>query len=290
MQASSRMTLGAFLISFSSLFVAIAGVSAATSGFWRMAIGAAVLLGWLFISRSPIRLPWRQGGALALAAFFFALDLSLWHQSILYVGPGLATLLANFQVFVMPLVAWALYREHLWPGYFIGALLAVAGLWLQVGQGWADFNADYRLGIWLGLGTALAYTAFMLTMKRVQQGNAREETRANLFWMSLFAAGFLGLAAGQEGQPLALPDLRAWVVMLAYGSLCQVLGWVLITGAMPRLPTARIALLLLLQPTFSYVWDVLFLHRPMSMGEVIGVCITLAGIYIGSVKKHAETS
>ncbi len=290
MQASTRMTLGAFLISFSSLFVAVAGVPAASSGFWRMAIGSAVLLGWLAWSRTPLRLPGRQVANLALAAAFFALDLALWHQSILYVGPGLATLLANLQVFAMPLAAWLFYRERLWGGYFIGALLAVAGLWLQIGQGWGDFSGQYRLGIWLGLGTALAYTGFMLTMKRVQQGNDREETRINLLWMSAFSAGFLGLAAMLEGQPLALPDLRALLVLLAYGSLCQVLGWVLITGAMPRLPTARIALLLLLQPTFSYVWDVLFLQRPMSASEVAGVCITLAGIYIGSLKKHAETS
>ncbi len=290
MQAATRMTLGAFLISFSSLFVAVAGVSAASAGFWRMAVGTAVLWLWLRWQGRDMGLPPRQLLALAGAAAFFALDLALWHQSILYVGPGLATLLANLQVFSMPLVAWLLYRERLWLGYGLGALLAVTGLWLQVGAGWEAFSPQYRTGIWLGLGTALAYTGFMLTMKRVQQGNAREETSLNLLWMSAFTAVFLALAALGQGHGLWLPDLRALLVLLAYGALCQVLGWILITGAMPQLPTARIALLLLLQPTFSYVWDVLFLHRPMSTAEVAGTCITLAGIYVGSLKKHAETS
>ncbi len=290
MQAATRMTLGAFLISFSSLFVAVAGVSAASSGFWRMAVGSVVLWLWLRLRGRGVSLPPRQLLALAGAAAFFALDLALWHQSILYVGPGLATLLANLQVFSMPLAAWLLYRERLWLGYGLGAVLAVAGLWLQVGAGWEAFSPQYRTGVWLGLGTALAYTGFMLTMKRVQQGNAREETAVNLLWMSVFTALFLAAAALWQGHSLWLPDLRAMLVLLAYGALCQVLGWMLITGAMPALPTARIALLLLLQPTFSYVWDVLFLRRAMTTVELAGVCITLAGIYVGSLKRQPASS
>ena len=281
MKATSRMTLGAFLISFSSLFVALAGISAASAGFWRMAVGSAVLLAWLLWRRISIRLPARQLAWLALAAACFALDLALWHQSILYVGPGLATLLANLQVFTLPLAAWLLLRERLWRNYFLGAVLAVAGLWLQIGLNWTLFSQEYRLGILLGLGTAVAYTAFMLTLKQVQQRNGREETLVNLFWVSLLTTlplGWLGLG-GEDG--LALPDGRAWLMMIAYGTLCQVLGWALITGAMPRLPAARIALLLLLQPTFSYVWDVLWLQRSLSVTEITGVALTLTGIYLG---------
>ena len=46
------------------------------------------------------------------AGVFFAADLILWHHSIDDVGAGLATVLANIQVVVVPLVAWAVLSER----------------------------------------------------------------------------------------------------------------------------------------------------------------------------------
>ena len=43
---------------------------------------------------------------------FFAADLILWHHSIADVGAGLATVLANIQVVLVPLVAWAVLAER----------------------------------------------------------------------------------------------------------------------------------------------------------------------------------
>ena len=41
-------------------------------------------------------------------------------------------------------------------------------------------------------------------------------------------------------------------------------------------------LALLLQPTLSFVWDVLFFARPMSATELLGAGIALLAIYVGS--------
>ena len=46
------------------------------------------------------------------AGVFFAADLIMWHHSIDDVGAGLATVLANIQVVVVPLVAWAVLSER----------------------------------------------------------------------------------------------------------------------------------------------------------------------------------
>ena len=43
---------------------------------------------------------------------FFAIDMMLWNRSIVDVGAGLATVLANIQVVLVPLVAWALLSER----------------------------------------------------------------------------------------------------------------------------------------------------------------------------------
>ena len=48
--------------------------------------------------------------------------------------------------------------------------------------------------------------------------------------------------------------------------------------------TTEAGLALLLQPTLSFVWDVLFFGRPMQAIEIAGAAIALVAIYLGSRK------
>ena len=113
-----------------------------------------------------------------MPALAFAIDLWLWHRSILLVGPGLATLLANAQVFFMALAGVLLFREPLGLRFACGVLLAFFGLWLMLGGDWASLPADYRWGVWLGLATGLAYAVYNIGIKRSQGVAAAAKARA----------------------------------------------------------------------------------------------------------------
>ena len=47
-----------------------------------------------------------------IAGVFFAADLIFWHQAIKDVGAGLATVLGNLQVVIVPFVALAVLGER----------------------------------------------------------------------------------------------------------------------------------------------------------------------------------
>src|SRR5690606_8586130 len=98
---------------------------------------------------------------LSIPAIAFAVDLMLWHRSILYVGPGLATLLGNFQVFLMALAGVLFYRERLGWLFLGGVVLAFVGLYLLVGLDWQSVGAQYQLGVVLGIVTGVAYAIYM---------------------------------------------------------------------------------------------------------------------------------
>ena len=102
-------------------------------------------------------------------------------------------------------------------------------------------------------------------------------------------AAILGLSAVLEGQSLAIPTLddAAWLV--AYGILSQCLGWLFIASSLPHVSTTEAGLALLLQPTLSFVWDVLFFARSMSATELIGAAIALTAIYLGSRPPSKES-
>ncbi|MFC4819304.1 DMT family transporter [Dokdonella ginsengisoli] len=283
-----EMIVGAAAISTTSLFVKLAHVGPTVSAFYRMGLGGAMLLFGLVALRrwQPVRLA--DLAWLAVPALAFAVDLMLWHRSILYIGPGLATLLGNFQVFLMALAGFVLYRERLGWHFLAGVALGFVGLYLLVGLDWSAVGAQYQLGVVLGIVTGIAYAVYMLSTRHAQRsGHVRLAPAQLLCVVSLLCAAVLGVAVVVEGESFALPDVRSGASLLGLAFFGQVFGWVLLTRAMPHLPASLIGLLLLLQPALSFVFDVLLFARPTRATDWIGVGLSLVGIFVGSYRKAA---
>ncbi len=279
-RATLRVTGGACLISFSAVFVPLAGTDPTVSAFYRMLIGGGILTVLTRLKGERLFRGWRPLLMLAVGGFALALDLALWHRCILFVGPGLATLLANFQVFFVAAVGVLVFRERLTWKIAVAIPLAVGGLYLIVGLQWGAFSGDYRLGVALGLMAAFCYTVYILFLRMAQQSGS---TFATITLATLFTGLFLGLLAAGNGESFAVPGLQSWLVLGAYALVSQVLGWLLITSGIGRMEASRVGLALLLQPTLAFLWDVLFFSRPTTLVEVAGALLAMGAIYLGTV-------
>lgn len=281
-----RMLAGAALISTTSIFVRYAHVAPTVSAFYRLAFGGAMLAVLMIVRGQWRGFGWRDAQWLFVPALAFAVDLMMWHRSIHYIGPGLATLIGNFQVFVMALAGVVFYRERLGWRFALGLALAIVGLWLIVGQGWSALSADYRLGVLLGVLTGIAYAVYMLTQRRAQLRRPALTPPLALCGVSLICAVMLAVAVVAEGQSFAIPDGQSWAALLALAFFGQVLGWVLISQAMPVLPASLVGLLLLLQPGLSFVLDVILFARPTALSDWIGLVLSLLGIFVASQRSR----
>jgi len=290
-RALLEMIAGAAAISTTSLFVKLAHVGPTVSAFYRMAFGGGMLLIGLVALGRWRRVALSDLGWLMIPGIAFAADLMLWHRSILYVGPGLATLLGNFQVFLMALAGFLIYRERLGWHFLGGVALAFVGLYLLVGLDWSQVGARYHAGVILGVATGVAYAVYMLSTRHAQRaGHVRLPPAQLLCVSSLLCALVLALAALVEGDSFALPDAQTWSSLIGLGFFGQVLGWVLLTRAMPQLPASLIGLLLLLQPALSFAFDVILFARPTRALDWLGVGLSLLGIFIGSYRKPAPAA
>lgn len=283
------MTAGAVMISFSAVFVKLAHVPPTISAFYRMLIGGSVLIALAMIRREKL---WAGGHALSrvlLCSFFIAIDMSLWHRSILFIGPGLATLLANFQVFFIAVIAFIFYKERPGARFLTAVPVAIFGLFLIVGLDWQQSSSNYRLGVGLALLAAFFYTFYLLNLRRSRLIERQLSTMANIGWISLGAALLMGVEAWSVEQvSFVIPDLQSWAALLGLGLVGQVLGWVLISKGMGGLDASVGGLILLLQPALAFIWDLLFFQRPTTWIEGVGVVITLGAIYLGSTRKKKK--
>jgi drug/metabolite transporter (DMT)-like permease len=277
----ARILVGAILISFSPVLVRLADIAPTPAGFYRMAVGGVVLAAITFARGHR----WNGGrGYLSLcvlAGVVFAADLAFWHRSIVFVGPGLATILGNTQVFILAAFGIVVLRERASPRLLVGVPLAVVGLFLIFGREWDALDADYHWGVVFGLLTALSYASYLLALRAARRRAPEIDAMATVAAISLLSAGILAAAVVFEGASFRVPNLTTAGLLLAYGLLIQVVGWVLISSGLPHVDTSRAGLVLLLQPALAFVWDLLFFARPTSAVEMGGALLTLGAIYLG---------
>jgi drug/metabolite transporter (DMT)-like permease len=284
-----QLIAGAVMISFSAVFVKLVHVPPATSAFYRMLFGGLILLGIVCWRRERIRMTPAAAAMLMLVALFFALDLTFWHRSILYVGPGLATLLANFQVFVLAVAGVLVFREYLTWFQIVSIPLAIVGLVLLVGVDWSSFSPSYRLGVMLGLLTACCYAGYILALRSARVSETAGSPFVTLMVVSLSCAAMLAFAMWPEHASFAIPTWHDAGWLVAYGVFGQVLGWVLISSSISKVTASQVGLVLLLQPVCAFVWDVLFFGRRFTLVEINGAVLALAAIYLGSVRRRMES-
>lgn len=291
------MLIGAALIGSNGLMVRFADVPPTISAFWRMFLGGLMLLAFVLATRGWRPLPRRAWLWALLPGVAFAVDLWLWHRSILLIGPGLSTLLANAQVFFMALAGVVVYRERIGPRFVAGLVLAFLGLWLLLGGNWASLPAEYRWGVWLGLATGVSYAVYNLMLKRglreahdaVPAGDVGDAGDLPLIAQVLALAAFscallLGIAGVAEGASFAIPSWKSLGVLLVLAGAGHCLSWALISKAMRHLSVAMVGLLLLLQPIVAFLLDMVLLERVTTPREGWGLAFSLVGIFLASLK------
>jgi drug/metabolite transporter (DMT)-like permease len=274
--------IGAFAICFSGILYRLSEVSPATGAFFRC-LWALPLL-WLLTRWEERRLGPRSRSlrrAAWVAGAFFAADLLLWHYAIEQVGAGLATVLGNTQVLIVGVLAWALFRERLSTNSLLAIPVAMLGIVLISGalEGGA-YGDNPALGALLGVLTGIAYSGFLLALRR---SSDPRRVAGPLFEATLASTVFLvpaGLALGDLDFAPSL-EATAWLIVLALSS--QVVGWLLISISLARLPTASTSVLLTLQPLLSVVFAALIVSERPSPLQLAGAAAILAGLLIASV-------
>jgi drug/metabolite transporter (DMT)-like permease len=275
---------GAMAIAFSGILYRLADVSPETGAFFRCLYALPPL--WLLARWEDRRLGPRQrrSHVLAYAAgFLFAADLVFWHHAIEAVGAGLATVLGNTQVVLVGLLAWVLLGERpsnrslaSIPVVLVGVVL-ISGV---IGEG--AYGSNPPLGVLFGLITAVAYSAFLLSLRA---GNAdRRRPAGPLFDATLASALGVAVYAVPSGKLDLTPGLesQAWLVALALSS--QVLGWLLISISLPRLPAVVTSILLTSQPVATVILAAILVDESPSLVQLVGAGAILAGLVLASAR------
>jgi drug/metabolite transporter (DMT)-like permease len=289
-RARTFAVMGAFTIAFSSILVRLSGASPSDAAIFRC-VYALPVLGLIVMRENRMygARGWRERRDGLASGLFFAVDIMLWNHSIADVGAGLATVLANIQVVLVPLVAWALLSER--PSRGIIWALPIAGLGVLLISGVLEHGAyghDPGAGTLYGLGAGIAYVGFLLLLRR--GGSDLRRPAEPLFDATLVATIACipaGLVIGDAHLVPTWPS-AGWLALLALSS--QVVGWLLISSSLPRLPAALTSVLLTLQPLCSVGLAALIFGESPSGLQLAGVGLVLVALVVAGRSRPGAVS
>lgn len=270
------LVLGVFCIGTSAIFVKIASVPGTVSAFYRVFFAGLALLPLRLAQRKPLFPPWRELRLIGLSGLVFAGDLVLWNTSILLTSAAAATLLANNSPLWVGLGATLIFHEKLSLKYWLGLIIALAGMTIIVG-GNAIQELSFNLGDLLAIGAGFLYATYMLITQK-----AREKTDTlTLNLLTMLACSFILLPVIFWLQhPFASFHTQTWLALIGLGLVPQFIGWLAINYAMGHLPAARISVTLLGQSVVTAILGIFFLNELLSTADILGGLLVLLGIYL----------
>lgn len=306
--------LGTAFLAFTPIWVKASNMDPATQAFLRILIGVLCL--------APIGFwEWKRKGALPkkgiiyslIAGLFLGVDFTAWNYSIFYVGAGIAAILLNLQVIVVPMLSAVFDKYKIPPVFLILVPIMIVGVMLTGGvfEGSGDTGGPAQiagintatLGTLLGLTSGICYSFYLYFSRKA----GTTAPRKDLYVQPMLYTGISQLIApaiwAHTGSPRGgfdfthgvlidgqLPSVNPesalgdaitgsdWISLILLATLGQGIAWTFVQWGSVWLDPTLSAGILLLSPVSSVViaWP-LFGEIP-SLLQWLGIVMILGTV------------
>ncbi|MES2610503.1 MAG: DMT family transporter [Pseudomonadota bacterium] len=239
-------------------FVVQSGQAALDVVFWRCAFGAATLA-LVCAAMGILRgvLSWRQAAWAALGGVAIVTNWLLLFGAYSHASISIATAVYNTQPFMLVAFGALLFGERItlpklgWLALAFGGMLLI----VQARPGASYAGSNYALGIAMALGAAFFWAVASVIAKRLTG------TPPHLIALVQVCVGVLMLAPFAHFGELPR-DARTWVLLVTVGVVHTGLMYILLYGAVQKLPTYLQGALSFIYPVVAIAVDfIAFGHR-----------------------------
>lgn len=240
-------------------FVLVSGVPVVEVVFWRCVIGALTLLVvcWLLGYLRLDLLNYTKLGLAMLSGVAIVGNWLLLFESYARASISISTAVYNVQPFMLVMLAAVFLGEKITVQKLAWLSVAFVGMLAIVTAHGSQQNTgdDYLMGVALALGAAFLYAIAALIIKRLK------EVPPHLMALIQVTTGALLLAPLMQWHSLSA-SMDAWAALLTLGVVHTGLMYVLLYGAIQKLPTAITGALSFIYPIAAILVDwIAFGHR-----------------------------
>ncbi len=262
------------------LFVVLSGQPVTSVVFWRCVFGAAVLLpicaGMGFLRLGLISR--RQAGLAVLGGVAIVTNWLLLFAAYPRASISIATAVYNTQPFMLVALGALVLSEKLTLNKLLWLVISFLGtlaiIYAKPGAGYSGEN--YVAGIVLALAAAFFYAVAAIIAKTLKG------VPPQLIALIQVATGiFLLLPFSAHGPRI---EAQAWTILLTLGFVHTGLMYILLYGAIQKLPTNLTGSLSFIYPVAAIIIDyIAFGHhlQPLQIAGVAAILVAAAGSTLG---------
>ena len=256
-------------------FVLVSGQPAENVVFWRCAFGVAALLaicgalGYL----KPGIISRRQLGIAVLGGIAIVSNWLLLFAAYPKSSISIATTIYNIQPFMLLGLGALFLGEKITIQKLAWLTLAFGGMMLivQAKPGGGAAGGDYAMGVLLALGAAFFYALAAFAAKWLKG------VPPHLVALVHVITGVVMLAPFADFQVLPR-DVQGWSLLATMGLVHTGLMYILLYGAIQRLPTHLTGALSFIYPVVSIVVDRLAFGHSLQPSQIAGMALIFAAV------------
>lgn len=285
MNPKASLIIGILCISFSPIFVKLAGAPPLTSGFYRLFIAWLCLVPYCIIKRK-LKIGRKELLIALIGGIVFGADIAVWNLSLIKISATVSTLLANLAPVWVGLLSFMLFKKRSGRLFWIGTFIAILGMVVLVG--YQNILAlHFNAGILLALLASLFYAIYILITRGILQ---KITTITFMFYNMLAGSVFLlVINLFQHNELIHLP-VPAWLCFLGMSLLCQLAGWLTINHSLRSLESTKVSIALLSQTVIAGFLAIWLLNEKLELEEIVGSAIVLAGIAVTFLRRDTAKS
>ena len=280
--------LGIIFLSISPLFVRWADAPGVVTSFYRMTT-VVVITGLIFLvgkkSVAGRGFPKKLWLLPILGGIFSGIDHTLWSTSIETTTVANATLLNYIAPLWVGLIAIFILREKYKAFFWAGMALVLSGAWIISGVNPADLSSFSIRGEGFAILSSVFYAGYFILSQRSRK---HFSVMGYLLISSAAAMVVLLVIIAATGRTLFGYSSQTYLLFLLAGFISQFGGYFCINYALGEIPASIVSALLILQPVLTALLATRFEGEPMSVGQVLGGGLVLAGVFILNASKLPE--
>lgn len=268
--------------SLMNIVVKVVHTPALTFAFYRLWMGAVVMLAVLAVTRR--RLTWAILRRAALSGVLFGANICFFFSALRLTSVADVLIVASLQPALTLLVAGSLFDERVTAHQIVLTAVSLAGVALVI-VGSSGTPVWSLGGDLLAVGALLAWTTYWLLSKRLRE---RIPALEYMTAVTVIAAAFVTPVAILSGQSFAArwEDLW-WLVLFVAGAQG---GHSLLAWSHVQVDVSISSLMILVEPVISSVAALIFLGEDLPLLSIAGglIAVLAVGIVIHRATRRAE--
>lgn len=247
----------------------------------RSVLGSILLLGLFFATGHRVTLFRYKRDSLfvALSGVAMAADWLLLFEAYAEIGVSLGMLINYIGPALVIVFSPVILKERVTRSNVIALIAALFGAFLISGQAVADGMSAW--GLFCAALSAVAYAIMVLSNKLAKEIDGTENAVVQLLYTALVVVVFVGW---KQGFSIDISP-GDWLPILQLGLLNTGIGCWCYFSSIGDLPAQSVAVCGYLEPLFAVLLSVLILQETMSLQQVIGAILIIAGAIYGECYK-----